>query len=143
MLSLKNIKTETILRVMMRKIEFEGDTMKLYISDDGKLIEKDVVEKGWREVLVENEGKCYLIEVITIERLNGEYRYSAEIGEVMTLDQSTIIADSVAKERVIELLLKVDVSWITGLTPINLDTMFSNTFPHLSKIENWVCIFAD
>ena len=76
MLSLKNIKTETILRVMMRKIEFEGDTMKLYISDDGKLIEKDVVEKGWREVLVENEGRCYLIEVITIERLNGEYRYS-------------------------------------------------------------------
>lgn len=30
--------------------------MKLYISDDSELIEKDVVEKGWREVLVENEG---------------------------------------------------------------------------------------
>lgn len=117
--------------------------MNLYISDDSELIEKDVVEKGWREVLVENEGKCYLIEVITIEWLNGEYRYSAESGEVMTLDQSTIIADSVAQERVIELLLKVDVSWITGLTPINLDTMFSNTFTYLSKIENWVCIFAD
>jgi len=117
--------------------------MNLYISDDGELIEKDIVEKGWREVIVEIEGKHYLIEVITIERLNGEYRYSVESGEVMTLDQSTIIADSVAKERVIELLLKVDVSWITGLTPINLDTMFSNTFPYLSKIENWVCIFAD
>ena len=114
--------------------------MKLYISDDSELIEKDVVEKGLREVLVENDGRCYLIEVMTIDRFYGEYRYSAENGEVMTLDQSTIIVDSVAKECVIELLLKVDMLWITGLTPIDLDAMFSNTFPHLSKIENWMYI---
>ena len=104
--------------------------------------ESYIVQKDWRDVIIEQTGRYYLVEIITMGRLECEYRFAVQRGETATLDLPTVIADCVSKERVIELLLNADPSWFDALTPINFNSKyFNNAYPHFAKIDDLTCIY--
>ena len=71
-----------------------------------------------------------------------DYKCAVENALTETIDLPTVIADSVSKERVIELLLNADPSWFDALTPINFNSKyFNNAYPHLAKIDDLTCIY--
>ena len=119
--------------------------IKIFVAYEGMSPEKFesyIVQKDWRDVIIEQTGQYYLVEIITMERLECEYRFAVQRGETATLDLPTVIADSVSKERVIELLLNVDPSWFDALTPINFNSKyFNNAYPHFAKIDDLICIY--
>ena len=119
--------------------------IKIFVAYEGMSPEKFesyIVQKDWRDVIVEQNGRYYLVEIITIERLKCEYRLAVQRGETATLDLPTVIVDSVSKERVIELLLNVDPSWFDALTPIDFNSKyFNNAYPHFAKIDDLTCIY--
>ena len=119
--------------------------IKIFVAYEGMSPEKFesyIVQKDWRDVIIEQTGQYYLVEIITMERLECEYRFAVQRGETATLDLPTVIADSVSKERVIELLLNADPSWFDALTPINFNSKyFNNAYPHFAKIDDLICIY--
>jgi hypothetical protein len=119
--------------------------MKIFIAYEGmprETFESYIVEKDWRDVIVERNGRYYIIEIITPERLVLDYKSTAESGETAIIDLPTVIADNVSKERVIELLLNVDPSWFDVLTPIDFNSKYiMGAYPHFTKIENLTCIY--
>ena len=119
--------------------------IKIFVAYEGMSPEKFesyIVQKDWRVILVERAGQYYIIEIITPERLMVDYKCAVENGLTETIDLPTVIADSVSKERVIELLLNVDPSWFDALTPINFNSKyFNNAYPHFAKIDDLTCIY--
>ena len=119
--------------------------MKIYITYENEphdTWEKYVIEKGWRDVIVENNSKFYLIEVISIDRLQGEYDYATQNGQAYFQDLPTLISDNVSTERVIELLQKIDPCYFDLLTPINCNSpSFINSHPQFAEIEELTCIY--
>ena len=119
--------------------------MKIYIAYEGippETFESYIMQKDWRDILVEQGGQYYIIEIITPERLVLDYKSTVESGETAIIDLPTVIADSVSKERVIELLLNADPSWFDALTPINFNSKyFNNAYPHFAKIDDLICIY--
>ena len=119
--------------------------IKIFVAYEGMSPEKFesyIVQKDWRDVIVEQNGRYYIIEIITPERLVLDYKSTVESGETAIIDLPTVIADSVSKERVIELLLNVDLSWFGVLTPIDFNSKYIITaYPHFAKIENLTCIY--
>ena len=119
--------------------------IKIFVAYEGMSPEKFesyIVQKDWRDVIIEQTGRYYLVEIITMERLECEYRFAVQRGETATLDLPTVIADSVSKGRVIELLLNADPSWFDALTPINFNSKyFKNVYPHFAKIDDLTCIY--
>ena len=115
--------------------------MRIYISCDGELIEKEIIMKEWREVLVEIDSRYYLLDFITIDRLHQEYINSKENNEAYVVDTTTIIVDEVSKKNVIDTLLNTDTTAFNGLNPIDLSETYKSTFQELSCIENWIKIY--
>ena len=119
--------------------------IKIFVAYEGMSPEKFesyIVQKDWRDVIVERNGRYYIIEIITPERLVLDYKSTAESGETAIIDLPTVIADNVSKERVIELLLNVDPSWFDVLTPIDFNSKyFNNAYPHFAKIDDLTCIY--
>ena len=114
----------------------------IYFSEDSDLVEAECVMKEWRgDILVSCDGALYLIDCITVNRLNKEFELAQEDDRVYSIN-NTVVVESVKKACIVKAIVKlVESNLITTFTTIDLRQHYSDAFPHLHDISNWKRVY--
>lgn len=114
----------------------------VYFSEDSDLVELETSMKEWRgDVLVSCDGCLYLLDFITINRLNKEYELARNDSRTYKLT-NTVVVENVKRDTIINEAIKlVAGNLIKAFATIDLKQFYCNTFPELQDICNWKRVY--
>lgn len=117
--------------------------IKIFLSENNDRVEEESILRGCRtDVLVEIDGFYYKPFINTLERLSQEITDAFVRSASYDIDPCQIIVQSSSRDNIIKTILFLhNKGFFNAFVPINLQTIYQHTFPHLSDIANWTKIF--
>lgn len=116
--------------------------LKIYFSEDSDLVEKESTMKEWRgDILVSYDDLLYLLNFITLSRINAEYNYVRNDSYAYCL-QNTVVIESLNRDLIINEIQKiVKNNQIKSFSTIDLQTFYRDSFPELTNLSKWKRVY--